>query len=142
MCADRGIWVLAEYDARELRDVSLELLSEGRRFADELGDELCAVVLGHGIPTLADRFSDYGADKVYVVDSPLLEDFVELRVQALSDLVRRQKPRMFLCGATSTGRDIAARLAAALKTGFVSGCISLALSDDGLLLQTKTVYGD
>ncbi len=142
MSADKEIWVLAEYDEGGLSDVSLELLSEGRRFADKLGDELSAVLVGHDNPALVNRLSDHGADRVYLVDSPLLENSVELQAQALSSLIREQKPRILLCGSTSFGRDIAARLAAALKTGLASNCTALDLSEDGLLLQTKSVYRD
>ena len=142
MSADKGIWVLVEYDEGGLSDVSLELLSEGRRFADKFGDELSAVLVGHSTPAMVDRFGEHGADRVYLVDSPLLENSVELQAQALSSLIREQKPRILLCGATSFGRDIAARLAAALKTGLASNCTALDLSEDGLLLQTKSVYRD
>jgi electron transfer flavoprotein alpha subunit len=140
MSADKGIWVLAEYDEGGLSDVSLELLSEGRRFADKFGDELSAVLVGHDNPALVNRLSEHGADRVYLVDSPLLDNSVELQAQALSSLVREQKPRILLCGVTSFGRDIAARLAAALKAGLASNCTALDLSEDGLLLQTKPVY--
>jgi electron transfer flavoprotein alpha subunit len=142
MSADKGIWVLAECDEGGLCDVSLELLSEGRRFADKLGDELSAVLVGHDNPSLVDRFGEHGADRVYLVDSLLLENSVDLQAQALSSLIREQKPRILLCGATSFGRDIAARLAAALRTGLVSNCTALDISEDGLLLQTKPIYRD
>jgi len=142
MSADSGIWVFAEYDEGEISDVSLELLSEGRRFADKLGEELCAVLVAHSVLPLSDRLGDYGADRVYLVDSPLLDSSVELQVQSLSGLIRQRKPRILLCGDTSFGRDAAARLAAALKTGLASNCTALDITQDGLLLQTKPVYGD
>ncbi|MBM4461736.1 MAG: electron transfer flavoprotein subunit alpha/FixB family protein [Chloroflexi bacterium] len=142
MSADKGILVLAECDEGGLCDVSLELLSEGRRFADRLGDELSAVLVGRDNPALVNRLSEHGADKVYLLDSPLLENSVEFQAQALSNLVRERKPRILLCGATSFGRDIAVRLAAALKTGLASNCTALSLSEDGLLVQTKPVYRD
>lgn len=140
--AYKGIWVLAEYDEGELADVSLELVSEGRRLADKLREGLCALLVGCNIPASADKFRDYGVDKLYLVDSPLLDQSVDLRVQALLGIIREMKPQVLLCGATSFGRDIAARLAAALKTGLASNCSSLDLREDGLLQYTMPVYGN
>ena len=131
---DKGVWVLAEYHERELADVSLELASEGKRLADKLRQELCAVLIGTGIPTgLAGKFRDSGINRLMLVDGPGLEETVELRVQALSEMVREAKPGILLCSTTIFGREMAARLAAALKTGLAPNCLSLDYADDGRL---------
>jgi electron transfer flavoprotein alpha subunit len=141
MPADKGIWVLAEQRQGELQDVSLELMSEGHRIAEKLGEELCVVLVGSNIGDLADSLALWGADKVYLVDNPLLSEYCsELYVQAISALISGRRPNIVLCGATWIGRDLASRLAAKLKTGLVSDCVSLNLSEEGLLLQTKPAY--
>jgi electron transfer flavoprotein alpha subunit len=125
-----------------LQDVSLEVMSEGRRIAEKLGEELCVVLVGSNIRDLADSLAFHGADKVYLVDTPLLSEYCsELYVQVISALISGRGPNIVLCGATWIGRDLAARLAARLKTGLVSDCVSLNLSEEGLLLQTKPAYG-
>ena len=130
----KGVWVLAEYSEGELADVSLELASEGKRLADKLRQELVAVLIGTGIPPgLAGKFRDSGINRLMLVDGPGLEETVELRVQALSEMMREAKPEMVLCSTTIFGREMAARLAAALKTGLAANCLSLDFTDDGRL---------
>ena len=63
----KGIWVFAEQSEGTVRKVAFEILSQARKMADTLGEELCAVILGDGVESLADQFAPYGADKVYVV---------------------------------------------------------------------------
>jgi len=142
MPANKGIWVLAEQREGELQEVSLELMGEGRKISDELGEELCAVVLGNNIEGLAAPLAQHSADKIYLIDSPWLASYSgEPYADVLSNLIRDKAPRAVLCGATSIGGDLAPRLAARLKTGLVSNCVALKLGDDGLLLQTKPTYG-
>lgn len=142
MPANKGIWVLAEQREGELQEISLELMGEGRKISDELGEELCAVVLGNNIEGLAAPLAQHGADKIYLIDSPWLASYSgEPYADVLSNLIRDKAPRAVLCGATSIGGDLAPRLAARLKTGLVSNCVALKLGDDGLLLQTKPTYG-
>ena len=139
--ADKGIWVLAEYSEGELADVSLELASEGKRLADKLRQELVAVLIGTGIPAgLAGKFRDSGINRLMLVDGPGLEETVELRVQALSEMVREAKPGILLCSTTIFGREMAVRLAAALKTGLAPNCLSLDFTDDGRLQCTMPAH--
>jgi electron transfer flavoprotein alpha subunit len=139
--ADKGVWVLAEYSEGELADVSIELASEGKRLADKLRQELVAVLIGTGIPPgLAGKFRDSGINRLMLVDGPGLEETVELRVQALSEMVREAKPGILLCSTTIFGREMAARLAAALKTGLAPNCLSLDFADDGRLQCTLPAH--
>ena len=143
MPVEREVWVLAEQEDGELKEVCLEVMGEGRSIADKLGEDLCAVIAGCNIWGLADSLGNHGTDKVYLLDSPLLESYSgELLAEALAALIRGQTPQIVLCGATPFGRDLAPRLAAKLKTGLASDCTALDVSQEGLLLQTKPVYGD
>jgi electron transfer flavoprotein alpha subunit len=142
MSLARNIWVIAEHSRGRLEDVSLEILSRARELADELGAEVSAAVVGSNSQELARALTSQGADKVYLLDSPLLLEYrAELYVEVLSKHWEDEKPEIVLCGATLIGRDLAARLAARLKTGLISECISLALNDEGLLLGTKLTHG-
>ncbi len=138
---DKGVWVLAEYSEGELADVSLELASEGKRLADKLRQELVAILIGTGIPQgLAGKFRDSGINRLLLVDGPGLEDCVELRVQALSRMVLESKPGILLCSTSIFGREMAARLAAALQTGLAPNCLSLDFTDDGRLQCTLPAH--
>jgi electron transfer flavoprotein alpha subunit len=138
----KSVWVLAEQSEGRLKDISFEVLSKGRQLADELGEQVSAVAVGSNSQELAETLASYGADKVYLLHSPLLLKYdAELYVEVLSKLFEDENPEVVLCGATLVGRELAPRLAARLKTGLVSECINLALNQEGLLLGTKLTHG-
>jgi electron transfer flavoprotein alpha subunit len=138
----KSVWVLAEQSEGQLNDINFEVLSYARQLADNLGGQVSAVAVGSNSQELAETLASYGADKVYLLHSPwLLEYCAELYVEALSKLFEAENPEIVLCGATLIGRDLAPRLAARLKTGLVSECISLVLNQEGLLLGTRLTHG-
>jgi len=135
------IWVVAEQRGGQLQEVSLELVSEGRKLADRLGQRLGAVVVGSDIAELAQPLVHLGADKVWLLDNHLLADYCpEFYSDALVPLIEANCPSMVLSGDTSIGRDLAPRLAARLKAGLVTECTALSLDQEGLLLHTKPSY--
>lgn len=142
MSGGKSVWVLAEQSEGQLKDISFEVLSCGRQLADDLGGQVNAVAVGSNSRELAETLASYGADKVYLLHSPLLLEYsAELYVEALSKLFQDESPEVVLCGAALMGRDLSPRLAARLKTGLISECISLALNQEGLLLGTKLTHG-
>lgn len=142
MSGGKSVWVLAEQSEGQLKDISFEALSCGRQLADDLGGQVGVVAVGSNNRELAETLASYGADKVYLLHSPLLLEYsAELYVEALSKLFQDESPEVVLCGATLMGRDLFPRLAARLKTGLISECISLALNQEGLLLGTKLTHG-
>jgi electron transfer flavoprotein alpha subunit len=136
------VWVLAEPKEGQIEAASLETLSCGRQLADDLGGRVIAVVAGSDSRELAGVLASYGADEVFLLDSPLLLEYsAKLYVEALCTLIKEENPDVFLCGATLTGRDLAPRMAARLSTGLVSECISLAINQEGRLSVTKLTHG-
>ena len=138
-----GVWVFAEQRDGKLKSVSYELLSEGRKLADKLGTELCAVCFGHNVEG-AEGLIASGADKVYLADDPALANHQEdLYTEVLVDLVRKHKPEILLAGATALGRSFIPRIAAILHTGATADCTDLDIDPKSkLLLQTKPSFGD
>jgi electron transfer flavoprotein alpha subunit len=143
MSSAKGVWVLVEKgDEGMIEDCSLEIVSQGRRFADERGEELSALAFGSNTEETVGILAGYGADVVFFFHSPLLADnHVELREESLFQLVEEKEPAILLFGASLSGNDLASRLAARLKTGLVSDCVGLSLDEEGLLLQTKLTHG-
>ena len=139
----RGLWVYAEQRAGQLQDVTLELLGQGRTLADKLGVELSAVLLGHQVRGLGDKLFEYGADKVYLVDHPALENYTaEPYAEAMSALVRKYKPEALLAGATSIWRAFIARVAIQVNAGLTADCTELDVDvEKRLLLQTRPAFG-
>ncbi|MCD7769815.1 MAG: electron transfer flavoprotein subunit alpha/FixB family protein [Oscillospiraceae bacterium] len=124
--AFHGVWVYCEQRGGALMSTDLELLSQGRHLADELGTELCGVLLGDGVDGLASDLGGSGADKVYVCNSPLLKNYTtEAHAKLICDLAQAYKPEIILFGATNLGRDLAPRCAARLHTGLCADCTHL-----------------
>ena len=125
--AFKGVWVFCEQREGEIQSISYQLLSEGRKLANDLGVELAGVVMGSGLAE-ADlkTLGGYGADRVYNIDSPLLKDYTtDGYAKALCDLIMDKKPEIMLIGATNLGRDLGPRCAARLHTGLCADCTHL-----------------
>lgn len=111
-------------------EVSLELLTKGRRLAEELGGELTAVVIGDKVSHLTEEIGRYGAKRVYCAEDGRLKEPLTLPyVKILKHAVQCEQPEIFLAGATSEGRDITPRLAAELRCGLTADCTALELGD-------------
>jgi len=136
------VWIFVEEQDGKIKSVAYELLSEGRRLANALETELCAVCLGHNVEGI-EQLVAYGADKVYLADDPSLTDHDEdLYTRVLVDLIRQHKPQILLTGATSLGRSFVPRVAAILETGVAASCTGLEVDlQSRLLLQTRPTYG-
>jgi electron transfer flavoprotein alpha subunit len=137
-----GVWVVVDHAADGVEDTALEVLGRARELADRLGLPVAAVLLGDDVGGLAPLVGQGGADTVYLAESPLLAAYnPDAYAPLLSDLIRSRRPSIVLWGATDQGRDLAPRVAARLRTGLASNCTGVDLSDDGLLVMTRPVYG-
>ncbi len=121
-----GVWVFCEQRGGEVNPTAYELLSEGRKLADDLGVELCGLLLGDNVKDLAPAFGGYGADRVLVCEDPLLKEYTtDAYAKVLCDMVMEHKPEVVLIGATNIGRDLGPRCAARLHTGLTADCTHL-----------------
>lgn len=126
----RGVWVYAEHRKGEITRPTLELLGVGRRLADKLGTPLSAVLIGHRVGGLARVLAEHGADKVYFAEDEALKHYnTLLHSKVLADLIAEEKPEIVLFAATTTGRDLAPRIAAKLETGLTADCTDLDIGD-------------
>ena len=143
MAEYKGIMTYCEIIEGELPSITAEVLGCGRRLADELGQELCTVLVGSDVGSLAQAAIAFGADKVYVVDDPLLKEYqTDAYVSVMEKVVRQVMPQILILGQTSVGRDLAPMLAFRLDTLATLDCVALSIDPDTkLLLQTKPVYG-
>lgn len=143
MAEYKGIMTYCEIIEGKLPSITNEVLGCGRRLADDLGEELCTVLVGSDVGGLAQEAIACGADKVYVVDDPLFKEYqTDSYVSVMEKVVRRVMPQILILGQTSVGRDLAPMLAFRLDTMATLDCVGLAIDPDTkLLLQTKPVYG-
>ena len=143
MADNKGVMILIETIDGRLTNMSHELLGAGRKLADDLTEELSALLVGAGVTYAANEALAFGADKVSVVDSPLLKDYrTDAYVAVVEKVVKQVNPRIILMGQTTIGRDLAPRTACRLATGAILDCIALEIDTaTKQLLMTKPVYG-
>jgi len=139
----KGVMIYGEVTEGKLATITAELLGCGRKLADDLGEELYAALIGNDVSDTANEAIAFGADKVYVVDDPLLKDYhTDSYVSVMEKVIKQVTPQILILGQTSIGRDLAPRLAFRLNTAATMDCLELDIDPDSKrLLHTKPVYG-
>ena len=144
----KDVYVLAEQRDGVIQKVSIELIGKATELAADLGQKVVAVLLGSNIKDKADVLVKHGADKVIVVDDPMLAEYVtEPYAKALYEVIKANEPEIVLYGATSIGRDLAPRVSARVHTGLTADCTKLeigtidSMPDTKLLLMTRPAFG-
>lgn len=140
----KNVWVFAELRDNKLAPVVIELLGEGRKLADTLGEKLCAVlVTADTNRELQKELAGYGADRIYAVEHPLLGHYTtDGFANAFTQLTAQEKPEILLFGATHVGRDLAPRLSARINTGLTADCTGLDIDPETHnLRQTRPAFG-
>ena len=137
----QGVLAITEQVEGKFRKVTYEIVSEGRRLADAMGEPLTALVVGADIESVAGQLAAFGADKILVVDNPALANATaEDYASAAFRVARDYDPKIVLVGASVQGKDLAARLAARLDAGLAMDCTSLRV-DGGYLVATRAIFG-
>ena len=136
----KGVWTIAEQRDGEIRKITFEMISEGRRIADALGQDLTVVLLGSNIKDKAADFGQYGADKVLVADDARLEPYTtDAYVAVISELAKANDPAVLLIGASVQGKDLSARLSGSLGVGMAQDCTVFSV-EDGNLVAIRPIY--
>ena len=128
LSAYKDVWVFAEQRNGKLMNVALELIGEGRRLAKEISEDtkVCALLVGDGIDHLEQECYEYGAERVVMIQDPLLKNYTtDGYTKVIVDAVEEYKPELVIYGATHIGRDLAPRVAARLNTGLTADCTRL-----------------
>ena len=139
----KGVWVFAEQREGIIASVVFELLAKAKELAKDLNTYVGAILLGSGISGKAKELIHRGADKVFVVDSPVLEHYIaENYTKAISGLIGKHKPEIVLAGATTTGRSLVSRIAINIYTGLTADCTGLDIDKEKkILIQTRPAFG-
>jgi len=146
------VWVVAEQNDGCLHDVGLELLSKGRQLADRLGVRLTAVLLGPKVAGHAETLVQRGADRVVAAEHELLAHYqTNPYAKVLVGLIKQHRPQIVIYGATPQGRDLAPRVASAIRAGLTADCTDLEVGDHvepttrethrDLLYQIRPAFG-
>ena len=152
----RRFWVYIEQKEGLMHPVAAELLGVARRLVNEISDELSesgdkaiveGILVGCEVDHIAQEAIQYGAERVYVVDDPGFEHYLNRPyTEALTHLVKKYQPEVFLIGATTLGRDLAGAVATSVKTGLTADCTKLEMgpvrkATGKFLLATRPAFG-
>jgi electron transfer flavoprotein alpha subunit len=138
-----AVWILIEQNDGVIASVSWELMGKGRELADDLDGELCGILVGHNVKDKASEAFLYGADKVYVIDDPILAYYrTGPYAHGIVKIAKKHKPDVFLMAATSLGRDLSGAVATQLSAGLTADCTVLEIDPETKLLhQTRPAFG-
>jgi electron transfer flavoprotein alpha subunit len=139
----KNIWVFIETSEGKIKDVSLELLGEGRKLADQLGQQLAGILLGKEVSALAKDIFAAGADEVFLAEADELEHYnTDGYTAVITDLIQEHKPSVVLVGATNNGRDLGPRIAGRIGTGLTADCTDLGIDEEtGMVAWTRPAFG-
>jgi len=143
MVGYKNIWVWIETFSGVDRNVGYELLMQGRKLADAIGQSLVAIIIGYRVEKAIKNAVAYGADQLIVLNDECYAEYsTEMFTSAFKQLAIRYKPDTILIGATSTGRDLAPRIACRLRTGLIADCTKLDIdTETGNVLWTRPAFG-
>jgi len=147
-----NIFIYCEVEEGLVAEVSLELLTKGRSLANQLNCKLEAIAIGSGLDKVPEQIFPYGADVVHIADDPRLPFYTTIPHAVLvTGIFRKEEPQVGLFGASSVGRDLAPRVASALKCGLTADCTQLEIGDHyekksdteykNLLYQIRPAFG-
>ena len=139
----KGVWCFAEQRHGKMVSTIYELLNVGGQMAKDLGEELSAVLIGHNVAQHAQDIIERGADKVYVMDHPIFEHFVdEAYAAAMRDLILAEKPNKLIMPASIIGRSFASRVAIMAKTGITADATEFAIDPKTRMMHaTRPSFG-
>lgn len=139
----RNVWVFIEVVRGKIKGVSLELLGQGRKMADDLGEKLVAIIPGNEIEDFAKMAIHYGADEAIVVDQKELKDYsTDGYTKAMCTLIKKYNPAVLLIGATNNGRDLGPRVSSRMQTGLTADCTELGVDSETRLVKwTRPAFG-
>ncbi len=150
MSDKNNVMVFLQQDDGKVADVSLELVCKAGELAGQLGVGVSAVLIGHKVGEEAKRSVSYGVNELFVVDDERLAHYTPVPyAKVLVDIIKKQKPQIVLYGATTTGRDVAPRVASELRVGLTADCTDLEIGDHeyrgtqykNILYQIRPAFG-
>jgi len=147
-----SVFVYCEIEDGIVADVSLELLTKGKKLAQQIGGKLEALAIGSGLDKIGAQVYAYGVDVLHIADDKRLFPFTTVpHAKIVVDVFKKENPEIVLFGATSIGRDLAPRVASSLQCGLTADCTSLEIGDHvdpkdkkeykGLLYQIRPAFG-
>jgi electron transfer flavoprotein alpha subunit len=147
-----NVFVYIEIEDGAVADVSLELLTKGKKLANQLEKKLEAIAIGFNLQGLEKELFPYGVDVLHVADDKRLAPYTTLpHNKIVCEIFKREQPEIALFGASSVGRDLAPRICSTTGSGLTADCTSLEIGDHtdpktkqeykNLLYQIRPAFG-
>lgn len=142
----KNVFIWGEWEKKEgkkvIKNVALELIGKGKELAEKLGESLAVVLPGNDVGHLVPELFHHGADKVFLCEHELLEDYsTDGFTSVIASVIASEKPSIVLYGATPNGRDLAPRIAGRLALGLTADCTGLDINESRQLVQTRPAFG-
>lgn len=135
-----GVTIIAELNGGAPTPLSRELLGLARRLVAQIGGPVGAVCPGAD-GHAAQELIACGADKVYTAGEPGLAEYdSDDWTACAAAAVRDAGPLAVLIGHTTSGADLAPRLAFRTGSGVATGCVAIDVEGSGLRF-TRPCYG-
>jgi electron transfer flavoprotein alpha subunit len=136
-----GIWIFGDHRNYFQDRVTLQLINRSRELANSINTYVGVVLIGDRVDEYILEYTAHGADKIFLIENKRLKNYSsDLYTSILVDLIENYKPEILLISGSDFGREIAPRVAARLRTGISSDCISLQINDKGNLVQISPSY--
>lgn len=137
------IWVYIDHIGEKPNRASFEIMGEARRIADLMDTSLSAVIVGgEATKSLIDETFEYGADKVYFVETKGFDRYDnEVYTRALATVIKKYKPEAVFFPGTKNTRELASTTAIEVNTGLIADCTNFDVDDKGVLLSTRPDFG-
>ncbi|MDQ2740975.1 MAG: electron transfer flavoprotein subunit alpha/FixB family protein [Chloroflexota bacterium] len=136
-----NILIYVEHDGGLPRRTALEAASKATELSGSFSAGVAAVGLGRGAAGLVDRLGQFGVDTLYVSEDEVFDQYLtEPAVEALTQVIERERPICILFPDTADSKDIASRLATRLQSGLVAAVVDL-VEHNGHLDAIETIFG-
>ena len=139
----KNVWVFIETEHGKAKNVSLELLNQGKILANANNEKIIGVIIGKNMNDVVKSVVAYGADEVILVEGEEYKDYnTDGYTNVMTKLVKKHKPSVILIGATINGRDLGPRVACRLETGLTADCTGLDIDEDTRAVAwTRPAFG-
>ena len=130
------VLVLVDHIDGAVRKTTFELLTIARRLG-----EPSAVLVGAGFDAARESLAQYGAEKIYRVESADIAGFlVAPKAEVLATLVASADPAAVLITSSPEGKEIAARLSIKTGSGLITDAVDVQAGEGGAVRTTQAVF--
>ncbi len=137
----KNVLVYCEINDGQVAAISKELLSAGKKLAVKLDVQLEAMAFSDDVSRVQEQISKYGVDTVFLAEDSRLSPYTTLpHAELATHIIKEHDPQIVLFGATSTGRDLAPRVASAVGCGLTADTTILDIGDHYVSKEKKTYH--